>query len=252
MINAIVGNTGLIGKTLSASINFDYLFNSLNIDSLNNSIPLYVDNLYLSCLPAQKYIVNKNIVADIKNILRIIDAIGNIKPKKVFLVSTIDVYCDSPFGSDEDTVPTFKTLTYGSNRYFFEKLVIKTFANSDVSIFRLPGLFGNGIKKNIIYDILNNNNISKINTNSSYQWYDLNDLVKDICLFSKEKVVNLFTEPIETNYLMDRVFEMVDCGVREDKFFYDFRTKYSESGYIRSKDYIIEKIKRFKDGYSDK
>ena len=159
MINAIVGNTGLIGKTLSASINFDYLFNSLNIDSLNNSIPLYVDNLYLSCLPAQKYIVNKNIVADMKNILKIIDAIGNIKPKKIFLVSTIDVYCDSPFGSDEDTIPIFKTLTYGSNRYFFEKLVIKTFLNSDVSIFRLPGLFGNGIKKNIIYDIINNNNI---------------------------------------------------------------------------------------------
>ena len=230
MINAIVGNTGLIGKTLSASINFDYLFNSLNIDSLNNSIPLYVDNLYLSCLPAQKYIVNKNIVADMKNILKIIDAIGNIKPKKIFLVSTIDVYCDSPFGSDEDTIPIFKTLTYGFNRFFFEKLVIKTFLNSDVSIFRLPGLFGNGIKKNIIYDILNNNNISKINTNSSYQWYDLNDLVKDICLFSKEKVVNLFTEPIETNYLMDTVFGMIGCGVEEDKFFYDFRTKYSESG----------------------
>ena len=255
MKNVIVGNTGVIGKTLCESIDFDFMFNSSNILNFIEK----VDNdstLYLSCLPATKWLINKNIQHDLNNILKITNAINQIRFSKIILISTIDVYCESPMHSDEDVFPLIKTLNYGSNRYFFEMLIRKTFTYNDLKIFRLPSLFGKHIKKNIVYDLLNNNNIDKINVNSSYQWYDLNDLVNDINYltyeFPKSTVFNLFSEPIETNYLMDRVFGMIGCGVEEDKFFYDFRTKYSKSGYIRSKDYIIEKIKRFKDGYSNK
>jgi hypothetical protein len=41
----------------------------------------------------------------------------------------------------------------------------------------LPALFGKHIKKNIIYDLLNENEIHNINYNSLYQWYNLSGIV---------------------------------------------------------------------------
>lgn len=56
----IVGNTGLVGTTLCESINFDLKFNSSNIGEF---ISLVEDGseLYLSCLPATKWMVNKDV-----------------------------------------------------------------------------------------------------------------------------------------------------------------------------------------------
>ena len=56
----IIGNTGLVGKTLSNKLDFDYSFNTNNIDSFND-IAYDGDELFLSCLPATKWLVNKNI-----------------------------------------------------------------------------------------------------------------------------------------------------------------------------------------------
>jgi hypothetical protein len=98
----LIGSTGLIGTTLKESIKFDYEFNSKTINYfLNND---YMDvELYLSCLPATKWLVNKNIPEDIKNIENIINIITKKTYKKVILISTIDVYCDSPLMIDESS-----------------------------------------------------------------------------------------------------------------------------------------------------
>ena len=45
-----------------------------------------------------------------------------------------------------------KNDDYGRNRYYVEKFVNSHFANC--TIIRLPSLFGKGLKKNFIYDLL--------------------------------------------------------------------------------------------------
>ena len=212
--------------------------------------------LYLTCLPATKWLVNKNIQEDLNNILKITNAINQIRFHKIILISTIDVYCESPTHSNEDVFPLIKTLNYGSNRYFFEMLIKKTFTYNDLKIFRLPSLFGKHIKKNIVYDLLNDNNIDKINVNSSYQWYDLNDLVNDINYlsyeFPKSTVFNLFSEPIETNYLIKNIFELKNITNNQNRIEYNYKTKFNNTGYIQSKDLVIEKLIRFKNEYINK
>jgi len=231
------------------------MFNSSNILDFKKEVH-DESILYLSCLPATKWLVDKNIQKDLNNILKITSAINEIKFDKIILISTIDVYCESPMHSDEDVFPLIKTLNYGSNRYFFEMLIRKTFTYNDLKIFRLPSLFGKYIKKNIVYDLLNNNNIDKININSSYQWYDLNDLVNDINYlsyeFPKSTIFNLFPEPIETNYLIKKIFELKNITNNENRIEYNYKTKFNNTGYIQSKDLIIEKLMRFKNEYINK
>jgi hypothetical protein len=245
----LIGSTGLVGTTLKESIKFDYEFNSKNInDFLNHD---YVDaELYLSCLPATKWMVNKNIPEDLKNIDRIIDVISKKSYKKVILISTIDVYCDSPLMLDESYPIGVKKLSYGTNRYFFEMLVENLVDFEELKIFRLPALYNKHIKKNILYDLINNNNIEQINTNSSFQWYNLDNLSTDIESYSnahpKRKLFNLFTEPLDTKEIVKLFPQYENIGTfSELRNEYNFKTNLTEEGYILSKEEVLEDIKRF-------
>lgn len=245
----LIGSTGLIGTTLKESINFDYEFNSKTIDNFLNYD--YVDaELYLSCLPATKWLVNKNIPEDIKNIEKIIDIISKKTYKKVVLISTIDVYCYSPLMIDESNTISIKNLSYGTNRYFFELLVENLVSSDDLKIFRLPALYNKYIKKNILYDLINNNNVNQININSSFQWYNLNNLHKDIenysNIYPNRKVFNLFTEPLESKEIV-KLFPHHENNVTflPNRHEYNFKTNLTETGYIQSKDEVLNDIKRF-------
>lgn len=171
----LIGNTGLVGTTLQETIKFDYLFNSKNIHT-------FIDHnfndcdLYLSCLPATKWMVNKDVVSDLNNINDIIKILSKFNYNRIILISTIDVYNDSPINVDEDYNPNFSNLSYGSNRLLFEKFIMNYLSYRDLKIFRLPALFNKHIKKNVIYDLINDNNVNLINPNSKYQWYNLDDL----------------------------------------------------------------------------
>ena len=168
----IIGNTGLVGKTISDKLKFDYYFNTSNINTFND-IANDGDELFLSCLPATKWLVNKNVSNDIHNILSIINIISKKKYSRIVLISTIDVYNNSPFVSNEDYNINVGSLNYGNNRYIFELLIKELVNTDDLKIFRLPALFNKYIKKNILFDLINNNNVNDINRDSSFQWYNL-------------------------------------------------------------------------------
>ena len=68
---------------------------------------------------------------------------------------------------------------------YLENFVKKNFKN--YSVVRLPGVFGQGLKKNIIYDLINKNQLEKIYYNDRYQWYDLSLLKKNIEEIEKKK-----------------------------------------------------------------
>lgn len=248
MSKILVGSTGVVGKTLSEQISFDLFFNSKNINTFSELVN-DGDDLFLSCLPAQKWLINQNIISDFNNISNIIEDLSKAKYNNIILISTIDVYLDSPLEVDEDyNINLNNNLHYGTNRYLFEILVSKLKYNN-LKIFRLPGIFGKHIKKNIIYDLINDNNIDNINKNSSYQWYNLENLNKDIEYLSNkypnDVLFNIFTEPIETSDIMS-IFDKNETGVIGQRSDYNFKTKYDKSGYLYDKNTVIEEIKRLK------
>jgi hypothetical protein len=242
----LVGNTGLIGKTIREKINFDYEFNSKNIHEYDG-VQEYSE-LYLSCLPATKWMVNKNLQKDLETINQIISIISKKTYSKVILFSTIDVYNDSPLGVNENYNPNIGRLSYGSNRYIFELLVREYLRSEETTIFRLPALYNKHIKKNVIFDLLNNNEVQNINSNSAYQWYNLDNLHEDIVNYPKQyknqDLFNLFPEPLETAEII-KLFPEYDVPESKKRIVYDYTTICNE--YISSKESCLENIKRFVD-----
>jgi hypothetical protein len=249
----IIGNTGLVGKTILEKEKFDYEFNSKNIHQLPD-ISHGGDELFLSCLPSTKWLINQDIKKDVENLFNIINILKQRDYSKITLISTIDIYLDSPNEVNEDYPINFSKLHYGTNRYLFELLVSDLLKYEDLKIFRLPGLFNRHIKKNVIYDLLNLNNVEKINLNSSYQWYNLDNLSKDIKFYSdkytNQKVYNLFTEPLETIEIA-KLFDF-EVGFFGNRFSYNYKTKLTENGYIQSKESVLEEIKKLIYEYHNK
>ena len=148
-MNAIVGYTGFVGSNLAASGAFDACYNSKNIDQAFGTEP---DLLVYAGLRAEKYLANSDPEKDMQTIRQAQDNIRKIHPKKLVLISTIDVFT-SPKGVDERSeIDTGNLQPYGYNRYQLELWVREHY--SDALIVRLPGLFGKNIKKNFIYDFI--------------------------------------------------------------------------------------------------
>jgi len=248
----LVGNTGLIGTTLKNSFKFDYEFNSKNLDDIEfidfrNNTP----DLHLCCLPATKWKVDKDPQSDLANMLRIVDRLSTGQYNNVVLYSTIDIYHDMEGHIDENTIPKISKLNYGSIRYMFEVLITSNIKFNKLIIIRLPALFGVHIKKNIIYDLLNNNELNKIKLKSSYQWYNLEKLAMHVSEYLNSTHngvhrVNLFTEPIETSKLLE-LFDVnrdkVDCKSPGSR--YNCKTKNTDTGYIELADSVCESIRTF-------
>ena len=145
----IVGNTGFVGSNIAKNMSFDGLFNSKNISDAYSTKP---DLCVFSGIRAEKFFANKNPENDLEKINEAISNIKLINPKKLVLISTIDVLKD-PDNVDESVIPDSDGLEdYGKNRLYFENRCREIV--NDCHIIRLPGLFGINLKKNFIYDIL--------------------------------------------------------------------------------------------------
>lgn len=248
MKKILIGNTGLVGQTLKDKIKFDLEFNSSNISEFSTA-DIEGSDLYLSCLPATKWMVNKDVTGDMQNIMKIFDVIKGHTYRKVYLISTIDVYVDTPHLADESTEPTVKSLNYGTNRYIFE-LLVKQLKSEHIYIFRLPALFSKRIKKNILFDLLNDNNIDQININSAFQWYNLDRLVSDISQFELSGTYNLFSEPLSTRYII-KIFDKDPSQFQSSlkPVVYNYKTQYTPTGYLQDQQEVFYEIKKFVDEY---
>lgn len=149
MQTTLVGYTGFVGGNLLASHPFTHCYNSKNIAEsfgANNGLVVY------SGMASQKYLANANPAADLALAEQALQNMRAMKPEQLVLISTVDVY-PNPVGVYEDT-PTGgeNAPAYGANRLRLEEWVREEFPSA--LIVRLPGLFGKGLKKNFIYDML--------------------------------------------------------------------------------------------------
>lgn len=254
--NAIVGYTGFVGSNLLKFYKFDYFYNTKNFTEAKNKS---YDTMFFCGLPAIKLYANKYPEEDDKIIQNLKNILDTITVKKFILISTIDVYDNIDNQLNEDYNINFNiNHTYGKNRFLFEIYIKNRYENH--YIIRLPELFGNGLKKNIIYDLINNNinNINNISINSSFQWYYLDWLENDINIVIKNniRVCNFFTEPINIYkiikifkdiYKIDYEFQIEYLGNSSSTIKYDTYTKYSnffgnDVKYIRTQNDIINSL----------
>lgn len=153
-MNALVGYTGFVGSNIYESARLsenkiDYVFNSKNIKEAYGLEP---DLLIYSGLRAEKYLANQEPQRDMELILEAQENIRKINPKRLVLISTVDVL-KNPSGADENSAISTEGLqAYGYNRYLLECWVRQNYPKA--LIIRLPGLFGINLKKNFIYDYI--------------------------------------------------------------------------------------------------
>lgn len=224
-MDALIGFSGFVGSTLLKQAHFDRLYRSTNIAEVHGQS---FSTVVCTAAPAQKWIANRDPVADRQNIDQLIAHLKTLTCKKFVLISTVDVF-KMPFEVDEDTqVDEVDLHAYGLHRRLLEKFVEAHFP--DHLIVRLPGLVGPGLRKNVIYDFLNDNNLSAIDSRGIFQFYPMINLWHDIQLALKAglKLVHLTAEPLSVADIADQGFGKPYANVLAGKpARYDFRTRHA-------------------------
>lgn len=239
-VNAIIGHTGFVGSNLTKYIDFEFKFNSKNINDIVNH---KYDLLICSAPSATKWIINKNPDEDIENINKIFDLLKKTSFEKIILLSSIDVYGyeTSKNLNENNYVDNKNNHNYGINRIYFENLITNAFEKSKV--IRLPGLFGDGLKKNILFDIKNKNIKyleENVNRNSSFQWYPIKNLYKDLNKINKlnNQIINIATETIY-NYEIEELINQKIFNSRSNIQNYNIKSLFFDSG-LRKEEILIE------------
>lgn len=152
MLISLVGYTGFVGSNIcmQAGSYIEGLYNSKNIESAYKTNP---DILIYAGLRAEKFLAN---TYPDKDKLLIEEAKQNIKeinPKKLILISTIDVFKEPKNVNEESNINLQGLQPYGYNRYQLELWVRENYP--DALIIRLPALFGINLKKNFLFDFIN-------------------------------------------------------------------------------------------------
>lgn len=225
MKNALIGYSGFVGSTLLKQNKFDSLYRSTNIEDIKGS---KFDLVVCAGAPAQKWLANKEPVRDAEIIGNLISCLNEIDCEMFILISTVDVFKE-PIKVDEDTqIETQNLHAYGLNRYRLEQFVQEKFKHH--LIIRLPGLVGPGLRKNIIFDFHNNNEITKIESRNAFQFYPMVNLWSDIekAIDNNIKLVHLTAEPISVAQIAKDGFGFTFDKQHTSKLVtYDMRSKYA-------------------------
>jgi hypothetical protein len=190
---ALIGNTGFVGTSLARQARFSDVFRSSTIGEM--------DGRHFNCVvccaaPAQKWIANRDPETDRKNIEGLISHLKTVTCDSFILISTVDVF-GTPIGVDEGTpVDQGGLHAYGLHRRLLEMFVETRFPNH--LVVRLPGLVGPGLRKNVIFDFLNDNNLQAIDSRGAFQFYPMVNLWYDIRIALQRglKLVHLTAAPV--------------------------------------------------------
>lgn len=249
---ALIGYTGFVGGNIAAQHRFDDLYNSQNIGEIKSK---EYDLVVSAANRAEMWRINQEPEKDLAEINEFISYIEKANISKLVLISTVGVY-KNPNGANEDTpIDTDGLSPYGLNRYHLEQFCQKNF---DTTIIRLPGLFGNGLKKNVIFDLLNDNNVDRIHKDGVYQYYNLGNIWKDIqtALNNNLPLVNFATPPVSTEEVARECFGIEFTNAPDDvkPAYWDMHSKYAqlyggEGEYLYTKASELADIKAFVENY---
>ncbi len=244
---ALVGHTGFVGSNLLRQHGFEATFNSSNIEQITGRS----FDLVVCCgAPAEKWKANADPERDLDNIERLTRALEHVNAQKLVLISTVDVF-QNPIDVDEDSpAPTTGLQAYGKHRRRLEQIVAGRF---DTTIVRLAGLYGPGLKKNVIHDFLHNHELNKIDSRSVFQFYNVSRLWTDIetAMRAGLALVHLPTEPVAVSEVVRAGFGIEFTNeVSQSPARYDVHTRYAAmfggaEWYVEDRDRELAGIAQF-------
>ena len=245
--DALIGYSGFVGSNILRQSSFKFLYNSRNIEEIREQSKF---NTVVCAAPASvKWYANTYPKKDLTSTERLINIIESIKTNKFILISTIDVYPIPKAVNEDSKIIKKDLLPYSLHRRLLEEFIINHF---DSLIVRLPALFGPGIKKNTIYDLIHHN-YDYTPPESIMQYYNLDHLWEDIkkALFHNLNCLNISPEPIETREIADKVFGKTICANSKTKpSYYDMHSKYAvlwgnKGHYLYTKKEVLMELNNF-------
>lgn len=242
---ALIGHTGFVGGNLLREYPFAGRYNSANIDAIAGA---HFELIVCAGAPAAKWKANQEPLADRACLGRLMSALERVKTERFVLISTVDVY-GQVNGVDEDCPPSGAT-PYGRHRLELEQFARDRF---HALVVRLPALFGPGLKKNAIYDLMNNNQIEKIDSRSVFQFYNVGRLWRDIRIAAGARcsLIHLATEPVSMAEVARSVFGWEWTNhLPSNPPNYDLRTRHAAlfggtSSYICHKMRVLTELAEF-------
>jgi hypothetical protein len=117
----------------------------------------------------------------------------------------------------------------------------------------LPGLFSSNLKKNFIYDLINNRSDQFLNVHkeSKFQFYNIEGIWQliDKCKTNNITLLNVATEPVSAQEIAS-IFE-IELGGSQGKVEYCMKTKFSSifngrEGFLQDKAEVLEGISKLR------
>ncbi len=99
------------------------------------------------------FMANRDPDADRRQIDALISRLGDVSARRFVLISSIAVLAGLAAGNDETTTAFEDRLAYGKHRRLLESFCESHFETC--LVVRLPALFGPGLRKNFVFDLMN-------------------------------------------------------------------------------------------------
>jgi nucleoside-diphosphate-sugar epimerase len=248
MRTALIGYTGFVGGNLARQAAFDDCYRSTTIEDITGR---HYDLIVCSGAPAEKWRANRDPEADARSLGRLASALARVTAGRFVLVSTVDVFAN-PVGVDESFEPAAAAGNhYGNHRRDLERFVAGRF---DALVLRLPALFGPGLKKNAVYDLLHGNQVGRLHRDAVFQFYDVGRLWRDTstALDAGLKLLHLATEPVSLAEVAAAAFgvELPEPPADVTPARYDLRTRHADlfvgrGGYVCDRAAVLAGLRSF-------
>jgi nucleoside-diphosphate-sugar epimerase len=246
MSRALIGATGFVGSNVLRSEPFDDLYDSTNIESIRGR---RYELVVCAGARAEKWRINAEPERDAVELERLRAALAAVRTERLLLVSTVDVYPE-PAGVDEESPIDVDALApYGRHRLELERWCKPRF---DTLVVRLPGLFGPGLKKNLVYDLLHDHRVEDIDPDSRFQLYDVRGLwaAAETAWQAGLRLLNITAEPVSAGEVAREAFGRTLPGLARGAARYDVRSRHAElfggqHGYLFGRDETLAALSRF-------
>lgn len=250
MRNALIGHTGFVGGSLLRQTTFSGTFNRANIASIGDCGAW--DLVVCAAPSAVKWHANKFPEADRAHVGALIDALQAVRCDRFVLISTVDVYPEPRLVDEESRIDERDCMPYGLHRWQLENAVRQRFG-AGALIVRLSQLFGPGLKKNFVYDLIWDNALHLMDHRSRLQFYDASRLWADLraSLDAGVDLINLAAEPLRCDDLAREVFNReFDNVTAAGPVSYDMRSCRLgaigiEGPYVLQRQALLQALRRF-------
>lgn len=141
MMLGIIGSNGFLGKNIVRNLEKEHSLRSITRDNFDwkTNRDIYYDAIINAAGQSKKYIAETDPVSDLRNNVELIYHINNkYKFKKLIHISSIDVH---------------KQGIYSLHKKMAENVVRELISN--YTILQCGAIIGPGLKKGVVYDILN-------------------------------------------------------------------------------------------------